>query len=57
MLIDLHTFFFLRDDGSIGFASIPDKFNAAFLLVLFSCVLWNVGVFIVLAPRMFPNFW
>ncbi|CAM9963997.1 unnamed protein product, partial [Ectocarpus sp. 4 AP-2014] len=43
--------------SSIGFASIPNKFNAAFLLVLFSCVLWNVGVFIVLAPRMFPNFW
>eukprot|EP00903_Cladosiphon_okamuranus_P021043 g19335.t1 len=43
--------------SSIGFASIPDRFNAAFLLVLLSCVLWNVGVFIVLAPRMFPNFW
>ncbi|CAM9766136.1 unnamed protein product, partial [Ectocarpus fasciculatus] len=43
--------------SSIGFASIPDKFNAAFLLVLFSCIMWNVGVFIVLAPRMFPNFW
>lgn len=42
---------------SIGFASIPNKFNAAFFLVLLSCVLWNVGVFIVLAPRMFPNFW
>lgn len=44
-------------DRSIGFASIPDRFSAAFLLVLLSCVLWNVGVFIVLAPRMFPNFW
>ncbi|CAM9932955.1 unnamed protein product [Pylaiella littoralis] len=43
--------------SSIGFASIPDKFNAAFLLVLLSCVVWNVGVFVVLAPRMFPNFW
>ncbi|CAN0249544.1 unnamed protein product, partial [Scytosiphon promiscuus] len=43
--------------SSIGFASIPDKFNAAFLLVLLSCVIWNVGVFVILAPRMFPNFW
>eukprot|EP00904_Undaria_pinnatifida_P004987 jgi/Undpi1/1618/HiC_scaffold_11.g05008.m1 len=43
--------------SSIGFASIPEKFNAAFMLVLLSCVAWNAIVFIVLAPRMFPNFW
>lgn len=43
--------------SSIGFASIPEKFNAAFMLVLLSCVAWNAIVFVVLAPRMFPNFW
>lgn len=42
---------------SIGFASIPEKDNAAFLLAMLACLAWNAVVFAVLAPRMFPNFW
>ncbi|CAN0370193.1 unnamed protein product [Discosporangium mesarthrocarpum] len=43
--------------SSISTAPIPERYGAVFVAVLMACVAWNVFAFVVLAPRMFPNFW
>lgn len=43
--------------GSIDIKAAPTNQGPAFAAVILACCAWNVFMFFVLGPRMFPNHW